>query len=75
MYTTDAVSFFGTKANIVRKLKGSKTPRTKGAVSMWGELVPLIVAHELAALSRGKLKVDLKLYQNASAPNESHAAA
>jgi hypothetical protein len=61
-----AVSHFGTKANLVRALQGSKTPRTKGAVSMWEGLVPLVVALELERITGGKLKVDLALYQDAA---------
>lgn len=75
MYTADVVKHFTSKANIHRALKGSKTPRTKGAISMWGELVPLIVAHELAAITKGKLKVDLAAYRNPHNPKDTHAAA
>jgi hypothetical protein len=75
MYTADAVKHFVTKANLVRALKRSKTPRTKGAVSMWGELVPLIVAYELSAITDGKLKVKLSAYRNPTNPKASRVAA
>lgn len=76
MYKADAIAHFGgTQADIVRVLKDSKTPRSKGAVSLWKGLVPLVVAYELARLSRGKLKVDLSLYQAATNFKDSHVAA
>lgn len=61
MYTRDAVKFFGSRAEIARRLKS----RTKSAVYQWGELVPLLAAHELSELSDGELKVDAALYERA----------
>jgi hypothetical protein len=58
MYTRDAIKFFGSRAEIARQLK----TRTKSAVYQWGDLVPLLAAHELAALSNGLLRVNLKAY-------------
>jgi hypothetical protein len=74
MRKNDAVKHFKTKANLVRALQSSKTPRSKAAVSMWGDLVPLPVAHELSRITRGKLKVDLPAYQKAY-PSGSSAVA
>jgi hypothetical protein len=63
MLKDTAVSHYGSQAKLVRALKDSKTPRSKGAVSMWNDLVPLVVALELERISRGKLKVNMAMYQ------------
>jgi predicted phage-related endonuclease len=75
MKTADAIAHYKSAANLVRALSRSRTPRSKGAVSMWGELVPLIVAHEIEAISGGAVKVELDLYENPTNPKKSAATA
>lgn len=59
MYTKDAVKHFGTRAEIARRLK----TRTKSAVYQWGDIVPLLAAHELEAISDGAVSVNLTAYK------------
>jgi hypothetical protein len=71
MLTKDAEAHFGGRPGIIRALGN----RSKSAIYQWGDLVPILAAHELAALSKGKLKVNLALYKDAARKrNESHAA-
>lgn len=70
MYTNDAVKHFGSRAEIARILK----TRTKSAIYQWGEVVPLFAAHELVAISKGKLKLQLEHYAERRAKSP-HAAA
>jgi len=53
MNMQQAVDHFGSKAKVARKLGLSKP-----AVSAWGDEIPMLRQYQLAALSRGKLKVD-----------------
>ena len=57
MYTATAVDFFGSKAEIARKLGISRT-----AVSRWGWRVPEGSAYKLQSITKQKLKVVESLY-------------
>lgn len=62
MYTRDAIQFFGTRAEIAKRLKGL---RHRSAVYQWDEnkLVPLGAAVLLARQSQGALRVNDRLYE------------
>jgi DNA-binding transcriptional regulator YdaS (Cro superfamily) len=53
MKTSEAVGFFGTKAEVARQAGVSRS-----RVSQWGEYVPELQAYRLERASGGKLKAD-----------------
>ncbi len=69
MLTKKAEDHFGGRAGILRALGN----RTKSAIYQWGDVVPLRAAMELEKLSKGKLKVDIGLYNKNG--HADHAAA
>ncbi len=62
MYTRDALKHFdGNRAAIARALG-----ITRGAVSLWGEIVPEGSAYKLESITGGNLKVDPALYPSSA---------
>lgn len=59
MLTSDAVEFFKTQTAVAAALGISDA-----AVSKWGEVVPEGSAYKLQVITRGKLRVDPKLYKH-----------
>lgn len=57
MKTDDVIAYFGTQTATAKALGISK-----GAVSQWGELVPLATAARLEKLTHGALALDVALY-------------
>lgn len=57
MLKEDVLAHFKTKSAIVKALG-----RHKSAIHQWGDVVPLMAALELEAITEGKLKVDISLY-------------
>lgn len=57
METETVIRFYGSRANVARALKISR-----GAISQWGEKVPLTSAVRLEQLTGGRLKVNLDAY-------------
>jgi DNA-binding transcriptional regulator YdaS (Cro superfamily) len=57
MYKADAVRHFGSQIAVARALG-----ITKGAVSLWGNVVPEGSAYKLESVTGGALKVDPTLY-------------
>ena len=53
MKTTEAISYFGTKAALARALGV-----TRGAITRWGEEPPIGRQHQLDRLTYGRLRVD-----------------
>lgn len=71
MKKSDVIAFFARQAGLKPTQHGAKaaTARalglTKQALTHWGELVPESIAYKVQVLSRGKLKVNPKLYEQA----------
>lgn len=61
MSKQEAISYFGSAANIARLLKISR-----GAVSLWPDRLPMLRQYQLAKLSGGALRVD----DDATAPEQ-----
>lgn len=63
MYTKDAIEVFGSRAALVKALKGA---RHRSAIYQWQleNLIPMGAATLLARKSDGKLKVNPKLYED-----------
>lgn len=63
MYTKDAIEVFGSRAALVKALKGA---RHRSAIYQWqlDNLIPMGAATLLARKSDGKLKVNPKLYED-----------
>ena len=59
MKKDDAVSFYGTDAELARVLD-----ITRQAVGKWGDVIPEGVAYKLQVLTGGRLKVDTSLYHS-----------
>ncbi len=70
MLTSTAVEFFGSKAEIARKLGISRS-----AVSRWGDTVAELSAYKLQAMTKGKLKVVASMYDGGPPPERRREAA
>jgi len=69
MKTADAVKFFGTKRKIADLLG-----LTQGAISLWGDVVPLDRAVILVKHSFGNLHIDLACYDQGGKVKKEAAA-
>lgn len=58
MLTADAVKHFGSKAKLAEALSVNRS-----AISNWGILVPRGRAFEIEKITKGKLRVNLALYE------------
>lgn len=59
MLKKDAINFFGTQYGLAKALHLSRQ-----AVHQWGDVVPIDKAIKIQDLSRGKVKVKMRLYEN-----------
>ncbi|WPJ21817.1 DNA-binding transcriptional regulator [Pseudoalteromonas phage vB_Pun_Y3] len=59
MLRKDMIAHFGSATEVVKQL----TNLTHGAVSQWGEIIPMGRAYEIESLTNGAMKVDLSLYE------------
>lgn len=53
MKKSDAVAHFGSSVKLAKAINV-----TKGAISQWGEVVPLGRAYQIELITKGKLKVE-----------------
>lgn len=62
MKTSDAVSYFGGKSKLAQAFT---PPLTKGSITHWSNdgRVPRGRAFELQLITKGKLKVDISVYE------------
>lgn len=58
MLKADVIAHFGTQVAAARALGV-----TKSAVSQWNEIVPLRIALRAQAVSKGKLPINMTVYQ------------
>jgi len=69
MLKSVAIAHFGSRVALAKALGV-----TKGAVSLWGQVIPEGSAYKLESLTKGALRVDPQLYAKTSArthPNTS----
>lgn len=64
MKKSDVISYFGGSCNTAKAL-GITHP----SVSGWGEIIPQGRAYQIEKITKGKLKVNPKLYQNNNKSN------
>jgi hypothetical protein len=57
MLKTTVIAHFGTQTAVARALG-----ITKGAISLWGDVIPEGRAYQVQAVTGGKLRVDAALY-------------
>ena len=59
MRKTDVLEHFDNNGAAVARAVGV----TRGAVHLWGEIIPEAMAYRVQEATRGKLKVDSRLYR------------
>lgn len=70
MLKSVAISHFGSQSALARALGV-----TKGAVSLWGRVIPEGSAYKLESLTKGVLRVDPQLYKKPSAHSRPNISA
>ena len=70
MLKTVAIAHFGSQIALAKALGV-----TKGAVSLWGEVIPEGSAYKLESLTKGALRVDPQLYTKPTAHSRSNISA
>lgn len=70
MLKTVAIAHFGSQIALAKALGV-----TKGAVSLWGEVIPEGSAYKLESLTKGVLRVDPQLYTKNTAHSLSSISA
>lgn len=70
MLKSVAIAHFGSQIALAKALGV-----TKGAVSLWGEVIPEGSAYKLESLTKGVLRVDPQLYMKTSAHSRSNISA
>lgn len=64
MRKTDVLSHFGTQQRVAEALTAAGYRISQRGVSGWGEIIPLSRAVVVEKVTKGKLKVDLSMYQH-----------